>query len=177
MDVIKNFERLYIDMCRMVSDVDIESEASIDQVIDNIDKLIAMLPIEFPDGAVVNVGEDTWIINLADVDLLMHMHDWKFRILNKAADNVENPAIRNKYRPKMQQQIKYCVTTFSDNPKDIWLIWLQLKYIDEVRDRLSLEPGAKNEHYTMSHADPQDFKTDAEYSVWLIEELEKLEAL
>lgn len=190
MDIVKNFKRHYIDTYQLTRNLDINSEAAIDQVIDNIDKMIAMLPFGFPDEL---LDEGVLIVNLADADdeskealtenmhslnkahLLMQLNDWKFLNLAKATDYSENPEIQNKYRPLVMQQIIYCLTTFPDDAKDIWLIWLQLKYIDQTRDRLSLVPGGKNEPYTMSDV-PGDFKTDAEYAAWLIVELEKLAA-
>lgn len=147
---IKTFKQLYVATNNIVAEfaelgnsVPL-NEQSIEQAIRNIDELIAMLPMEFPDNSLHDKGSRVLHINMKDAadepkekmckkdgatwyetpenttslfeeNVLISLENSKFLIWNKVVLLFKDPVIREKYNPLMLAQAEKCLTYFPNN--------------------------------------------------------------
>lgn len=136
-------------------------EADIDNAIKNIDEMVAMLPLSFPDK-INDVSEPVLLINLNDPEdepketekkvrrnityilpedtatlrestVLSTLEDWKFRIINFFLEKTPEENTKQKYKPLMIAQGEKCLAFYPDKYRLYpWQIEKVVLYANQV---------------------------------------------
>lgn len=129
---LQQFRRLYVDASKL--DQTIQSLAAsriveadnINKVVAQIEELLALLPLDLPEGRLLINPKDPDeaplkrkdnLIVLKEANLQIVLEDWKFRLLNIATMCGDT----EKYKPWLLAQANKCVALFPE--KDKWEPW------------------------------------------------------
>lgn len=121
------FKQLYVTATNLLirfetaADALFFDEQSIEQVISNIDQLIAMLPLGVP---VLDIHLENGSISiLHEETVLLTLEDWKFRVLNRVLALFNDPVISAKYKPLVKAQAEKCIPYYPDKSYWEWTEW------------------------------------------------------
>lgn len=156
------FKRLYVSAKKAVNEIEtLFSAGEInkllnEQAIADCDKMLSMLPMEFPTEEALTQGSRILLVNLADpedepqqieedgpvgksyttpenTDILYEstvhvvLENWKFRIWNIAVHGEKDPELKHKYIPLLLAQAQHCMTLLPIG--SYWQRWEEEMYV------------------------------------------------
>jgi hypothetical protein len=159
---VKVFKHLYVATRQLKHQIEarftkgISDEQSVVLAIENTDKLIAMLPLEFPSHSLQYANNRVLHVNVNDAEdepqetakqdggvtyyfipentdtlfestILTVLEDWKFTIWNVVVNYTRDQAIKRKYIPLVLAQAAHCMLRFPHF--SYWQTWEKEKYV------------------------------------------------